>query len=138
MQAVANEPAATTVRTNFADSALWVGNVLVSEEGVVDVPFDMPENLTSVENSNVGNGCRNTRGRRNRKPRHPQKYHRSLASTTVLCRKRRSRSLCKRSQTNLTVAKEIKVVLELAGNTLKSLATINQNRQRQATRTSSR
>ncbi len=36
-----------TVRTNFADSAFWVGTLETNDQGVAVLPVDMPENLTA-------------------------------------------------------------------------------------------
>ena len=36
-----------TVRTNFADTALWVGSLATNEKGEAEVALDMPENLTT-------------------------------------------------------------------------------------------
>lgn len=40
------ESAATTVRTNFADTALWLGKVVADSDGIARIPVTMPENLT--------------------------------------------------------------------------------------------
>lgn len=39
------EPVA--VRSNFADTALWVGNIHADENGVAELAFTLPENVTS-------------------------------------------------------------------------------------------
>ena len=36
-----------TVRTNFADTALWVGSLTTNDKGEAEVSLDMPENLTT-------------------------------------------------------------------------------------------
>jgi uncharacterized protein YfaS (alpha-2-macroglobulin family) len=36
-----------TVRTRFADTALWVGALSTNEDGLAEVSLDMPENLTT-------------------------------------------------------------------------------------------
>ena len=36
-----------TVRSNFADTALWVASLKTAEDGTADVSLDMPENLTT-------------------------------------------------------------------------------------------
>ncbi|MDZ4783215.1 MAG: MG2 domain-containing protein [Planctomycetia bacterium] len=36
-----------TVRTNFADTALWVGSITTEKNGECEVSLDMPENLTT-------------------------------------------------------------------------------------------
>lgn len=49
-----------TVRSDFADSALWVGSVDVDEDGTAEVEITMPENLTAwlVKVWTVGGGTR--------------------------------------------------------------------------------
>ena len=36
-----------TLRTKFADTALWVGNLTTESDGAAEVALDMPENLTT-------------------------------------------------------------------------------------------
>src|SRR5262249_4929502 len=36
-----------TVRTNFADTALWIGNITTDENGLAQSSLTMPENLTT-------------------------------------------------------------------------------------------
>ena len=36
-----------TLRTKFADTALWVGNLTTENNGTAEVALDMPENLTT-------------------------------------------------------------------------------------------
>src|SRR5207302_7735908 len=36
-----------TIRTKFADTALWVGSLSTNENGEAEVSLDMPENLTT-------------------------------------------------------------------------------------------
>jgi alpha-2-macroglobulin len=45
--AAAPELVAPTVRTNFADTALWVGTLATNDEGIAELEVDMPENLTT-------------------------------------------------------------------------------------------
>jgi hypothetical protein len=40
-------PAAPTVRSNFADTALWVGAVTTDESGLATIPVTLPESLTA-------------------------------------------------------------------------------------------
>ncbi len=35
------------IRSDFADTALWVGSLTTDENGLAEVPLDMPENLTT-------------------------------------------------------------------------------------------
>ncbi len=54
------EMAQPTVRQNFADTALWVGTLETSAEGLAEVKLDMPENLTTwkVRVWGMGHGTR--------------------------------------------------------------------------------
>ncbi|MCA9226714.1 MAG: alpha-2-macroglobulin, partial [Planctomycetales bacterium] len=49
-----------TVRTNFADTALWVGSVTTNEQGEAEVTLDMPENLSTwnIKVWGMGHGTR--------------------------------------------------------------------------------
>ncbi|MEZ6110335.1 MAG: MG2 domain-containing protein [Pirellulaceae bacterium] len=49
-----------TVRTNFADTALWVGSVTTNEQGEAEVTLDMPENLSTwnIRVWGMGHGTR--------------------------------------------------------------------------------
>ena len=49
-----------TVRTNFADTALWGASVETNEKGEAELTLDMPENLTTG---------RSARGRWGKEPR---------------------------------------------------------------------
>ncbi|MBM3998777.1 MAG: alpha-2-macroglobulin [Planctomycetes bacterium] len=51
---------APTVRTNFADSAFWVGTLETNDQGVAELPIDMPENLTAwkIRVWGMGDGTR--------------------------------------------------------------------------------
>jgi len=48
------------IRENFADTALWVGSLETSAEGIAEVELDMPENLTTwkVRVWGMGHGTR--------------------------------------------------------------------------------
>jgi len=56
-QAALEEP---TVRSNFADTALWVGALTTDDQGVAEVTLDMPENLSTwkVKVWGMGHGTR--------------------------------------------------------------------------------
>jgi uncharacterized protein YfaS (alpha-2-macroglobulin family) len=66
MVAAANEPssgaalAEPTVRSEFADTAFWIASLETNKEGLADVEFDMPENLTAwkVRAWALGHGTR--------------------------------------------------------------------------------
>ncbi len=49
-----------TVRTKFADTALWVGALMTEADGTAEVALDMPENLTTwrIKVWGMGNGTR--------------------------------------------------------------------------------
>ncbi|MGD9127492.1 MAG: MG2 domain-containing protein, partial [Planctomycetia bacterium] len=49
-----------TVRSNFADTALWVGNLETDQDGTAQVELDMPENLTTwkIRSWAMGQGTR--------------------------------------------------------------------------------
>ena len=49
-----------TVRTKFADTALWVGNLTTNNDGMAEVSLDMPENLTTwrIKVWGMGQGTR--------------------------------------------------------------------------------
>ncbi|HTN76301.1 MAG TPA: alpha-2-macroglobulin family protein, partial [Pirellulaceae bacterium] len=49
-----------TVRSNFADTALWVGAITTDKTGMAEVDLTMPENLTTwkVKVWSIGNGAR--------------------------------------------------------------------------------
>ena len=36
-----------TIRTKFADTALWVSSLSTEKDGTAEVALDMPENLTT-------------------------------------------------------------------------------------------
>jgi uncharacterized protein YfaS (alpha-2-macroglobulin family) len=49
-----------TVRTNFADAALWVGSLETDDKGFAEVSLDMPENLTTwkIKVWGIGHGTK--------------------------------------------------------------------------------
>ena len=49
-----------TIRTKFADTALWVGALTTATDGTADVSLDMPENLTTwrIKVWGMGHGTR--------------------------------------------------------------------------------
>ena len=49
-----------TVRTKFADTALWVGALQTAKDGTAEVSLDMPENLTTwrIKVWGMGHGTR--------------------------------------------------------------------------------
>ena len=49
-----------TIRTKFADTALWVGALTTDKDGTAEVSLDMPENLTTwrIKVWGMGHGTR--------------------------------------------------------------------------------
>jgi hypothetical protein len=66
-----------TVRTNFADTAKWVGSLTTDKTGIGEVEVEMPENLTAWKirvwamghGTKVGSGEADVVTRKNLKPR---------------------------------------------------------------------
>ncbi len=54
------ELAQPTVRSNFADTALWVGALTTDDNGLAEVSLDMPENLTTwkIRTWGMGHGTK--------------------------------------------------------------------------------
>ncbi len=46
-----------TVRTNFADTALWAGSLTTDDNGAAQVSLIMPENLTTWKVRVLGHGA---------------------------------------------------------------------------------
>ena len=49
-----------TIRTKFADTALWLGALTTAQDGTADVSLNMPENLTTwrIKVWGMGHGTR--------------------------------------------------------------------------------
>ena len=82
-----------TIRTKFADTALWVGSLTTNEKGEAEVALDMPENLTTWKVKVWGMGHGTKVGARRGRSRHAQGFDRPPASPAVLRREGRSRPL---------------------------------------------
>jgi uncharacterized protein YfaS (alpha-2-macroglobulin family) len=119
----ANEPAAgaemvqPAVRQNFADTALWVANLQTNAEGLAEVELTMPENLTAWKinvwgmghGTRVGEGSAEVVTRKNiivrlQAPRFFVETDEVVLSAVV--------------HNYLKEAKQVRVVLELEGDTL--------------------
>ena len=50
-----------TVRTNFADTAKWIGSLTTDKTGIAEVEIDMPENLTAWKIKVWAHGPRHAR-----------------------------------------------------------------------------
>ena len=87
-----------TVRSSFADTALWVANLTTDAKGVANVELEMPENLTAWEDPRVGHGTRYARRRRIDRGHYPEESYRAAAGTSFLRRDRRSGPFRQRSQ----------------------------------------
>jgi uncharacterized protein YfaS (alpha-2-macroglobulin family) len=59
-KAAASAVVQPTVRTKFADTALWVGSLTTAADGTACLPLDMPENLTTwrIKSWAMGQGTR--------------------------------------------------------------------------------
>ncbi|WP_428304216.1 alpha-2-macroglobulin family protein [Lacipirellula sp.] len=106
-----------TVRQNFADTALWVANLETNAEGLAEVELTMPENLTAWKinvwgmglGTRVGEGSAETVTRKNiivrlQAPRFFVETDEVVLSAVV--------------HNYLKEAKQVRVVLDLQGNTL--------------------
>ena len=109
-----------TVRTNFADTAFWAASITTDEEGLATVTFDMPENLsgwkvktwamghgTKVGESTVDVVTRKNLMLRLQAPRFFVEKDEVVLSANV--------------HNYLKTEKEVTVVLELDGPSIKSL-----------------
>ena len=86
-----------TVRTQFADTALWVGNLSTDQDGLAQVELKMPENLTTWKARvwAMGAGARVGEGRR--RDDHHQEPHPPPPSAALLRREGRGRPLRERA-----------------------------------------
>ena len=110
-----------TVRSNFADTALWVGRVDTDATGRAVVELDMPENLTTwkVKAWGMGEGTRVGAGEVE-----------VITSKDLLVRLQAPRFFVERDEVVLSAVvhnyleseKLVRVVLGLEGDTMESLA----------------
>jgi len=117
------QPAAVqpTVRTKFADTALWVGSLTTNERGVATVKLDMPENLTTWKTRvwAMGNGTRCGEGAAE-----------VVTTKNLVLRLQAPRFFVQKDEVVLSAnvhnylktRKQVQVVLELEGGTLEPMA----------------
>ncbi|MFV1966909.1 MAG: MG2 domain-containing protein, partial [Pirellulaceae bacterium] len=111
---------APTVRSEFADTALWVGSLATDEDGFAEVSLDMPENLTTWKvkvwgmghGTKVGSGDAEVVTRKNlilrlQTPRFLVQNDQAVFSANI--------------HNYLDDAKEVRAVLELPGEEIESL-----------------
>ncbi len=106
--------AATTVRKDFADAALWLARIETDHEGKATAKFKMPENLTSWQMKSwiVGSGVRVGSGQAE-----------AVTRKNLLVRLQTPRFLVERDEVvlsaivhnDLPTAKDVKVKLEIDG-----------------------
>ena len=110
-----------SIRENFADTALWIGNLKTDEQGVAQVELDMPQNLTTwkLRAWGVGHGTRVGEGSTE-----------VVTRKNIIIRLQAPRFFVERDQVVLSAVvhnylesdKQVRVVLDLAGNRLEGLA----------------
>lgn len=111
----------TTVRKNFADTAYWNGAISSNEEGLATVEFLMPENLTGwkIRTWAMGHGTRVG-----------ENSAEILTKKNILLRLQAPRFFVEKDEVTLSAnvhnylgtSKEVEVLLELEGETLKALS----------------
>ncbi|MEX2171258.1 MAG: MG2 domain-containing protein [Pirellulales bacterium] len=117
------EMAAATVRTEFADTALWNGSLETNSDGLAEVKLKMPENLTTWkirvwamgQGTRVGEAAAETVTRKNLLVR--LQTPRFLVETDEVV-------LSANVHNYLPDAKQVRVRLELEGNTLEAPSTL--------------
>ncbi len=107
-----------TVRTKFADTALWVGAVTTNKNGEAEFELDMPENLTTwkIRTWSMGNGARVGSGEAE-----------VITRKDLIVRLQAPRFFVQKDEVVLTAnvhnyldaEKEVTVVLEVPGDVLK-------------------
>jgi uncharacterized protein YfaS (alpha-2-macroglobulin family) len=110
-----------TVRSTFADTALWVGTLNTNEQGLAEVSLDMPENLTSwrIKVWGMGHGTRVGQGQAD-----------VVTRKNLIVRLQAPRFFVQTDEVVLSAnvhnylktAKKAQVVLELEGDVLKPMA----------------
>jgi uncharacterized protein YfaS (alpha-2-macroglobulin family) len=106
-----------TVRSEFADTALWVASIETNKEGLAEVELDMPENLTAwrIRAWSMGHGTRVGEGSAE-----------VVTRKNLIVRMQAPRFFIERDEVVLSAnvhnylptAKEVQVRLELDGNAL--------------------
>ena len=115
-----------TIRENFADTALWTGSLKTNAEGLAEVELTMPQNLTTwkVRAWGVGHGTRVGEGSAE-----------VVTRKNIIIRLQAPRFFVERDQVVLSAnvhnyldtEKQVRVVLQLEGDCLESLAPLEQN-----------
>jgi uncharacterized protein YfaS (alpha-2-macroglobulin family)/tetratricopeptide (TPR) repeat protein len=110
-----------TVRTKFADTALWVGALETKKDGTAEVSLDMPENLTTwrIKVWGMGHGTKVGQGQID-----------VVTRKDLILRMQAPRFFVQKDEVVLSAnvhnylktAKSVKVALELDGKTLAPLA----------------
>jgi uncharacterized protein YfaS (alpha-2-macroglobulin family) len=114
-----------TIRKNFADTAYWSASVTTDKDGVAEVTFPMPENLTGwkVKVWAMGHGTRVGQGEAE-----------VVTKKDLLVRLQAPRFFVQKDEVVLSAnvhnylktAKNVEVTLELEGNTLAGLTELKQ------------
>ncbi|MHB8902649.1 MAG: MG2 domain-containing protein, partial [Thermoguttaceae bacterium] len=109
-----------TIRSQFADTALWVGALSTAEDGTAEVSLDMPENLTTwrIKCWAMGHGTRVGEG-----------FSDVVTRKNLVLRMQAPRFFVEKDEVVLSAnvhnylktAKSVQVKLELDGNVLQSL-----------------
>jgi uncharacterized protein YfaS (alpha-2-macroglobulin family) len=118
--ATGGEVVQPTVRTNFADTAYWAGNITTDADGTAEVAIDMPESLTTwkIRVWGLGHGTRVGEGEAE-----------VITRKDLLVRLQAPRFFVQKDEVVLSAnvhsylknAKQAQVVLELEGDTLEPL-----------------
>ena len=110
-----------TVRTKFADTALWVGALTTDADGTAEVALDMPENLTTWQIKVWGMGHGTTRRRGRRPTSSPRKnLIVRLQAPRFFVAEGRGRALGQRPQLPEDARSRCSVALELDGRHARS------------------
>ena len=114
-----------TVRTKFADTALWVGALTTDKDGTAEVSLDMPENLTTwrIKVWGMGHGTKVGQGQTD-----------VVTRKDLIIRLQAPRFFVQTDEVVLSAVvhnylktkKSVKVSLELEGETLESMSDLTQ------------
>ena len=118
--------AETNVRSNFADTALWKGALITNNDGVAEVEFDMPENLSTwkVKVWGMGHGTKVGQGETE-----------VITRKNVIVRLQAPRFFIEKDEVVLSAVvhnylkkkKQAQVLLELDGDTIQPLVETSKN-----------
>ena len=101
-----------TVRTEFADTALWVGCLATDKDGLAAGRAEDAGEPHHLEGARLGDGRRRARRRRRRRSRHHQEPHHPPPGPALLRREGRSRPLRERAQLPQERRSQVRVSLE--------------------------